>query len=172
MHRILVALALFAFAPATYAQPSGKAPPAKAEGKKDDKGGKDKDDKSKGEKGKDDKDGKGKDDKDKGDKDKDGKKPELPKLDKAQAKERAKAERDALKAKVGKHLAKGKNAALTEELRHHAQRLAKLDRIMQVAKANGDTETEAKAKKLIDKETARHDKFMANLDKSEKGAGK
>lgn len=149
------------------AEPPKKPEAAKSVEKKPEAKGKDEAKKAdeKGEK----KDDKG-DDKDK--KDDKAEKNEGPKSDKAAVKAKAKEDRDALKAKLGKKLAgKPAPAALKEELKRHARRLARLERIEALAKDEKDEDAEARVKKLIDKENARHDKFMAKLE-SEQGAEK
>jgi hypothetical protein len=50
--------------------------------------------------------------------------------------------------------------ALRQELRRHAERLARLERIKAVAEAEKDKESIEKATKLIAKENERHDKWM------------
>ncbi len=51
--------------------------------------------------------------------------------------------------------------ALRQELRHHAERLARLDRIKAVADTEKDKDTAEKATKLIAKENERHEKWMS-----------
>jgi hypothetical protein len=104
-------------------------------------------------------------------KDKIDDKAEPPKVDKEAVKKKAKEERDELKGKVQKAL-KGKpmHAALKQELRRHAQRLARLERIQELAKAGKDDDTADKAKKLIEKENDRHEKWMSKFDPSKEGA--
>jgi hypothetical protein len=50
--------------------------------------------------------------------------------------------------------------ALRQELRRHAERLARLERIKAVADAEKDKESAEKATKLVAKENERHDKWM------------
>lgn len=93
------------------------------------------------------------------------------KTDKDTIKKKAKEQKDDLKGKVQKAL-KGKpmHASLREELKRHARRLARLDRIEALAKDANDEDVLARVKKLIDKENARHDKWMANFDPEKGGA--
>jgi hypothetical protein len=94
------------------------------------------------------------------------------KTDKAEIKKKSKDQKDELKGKVQKAL-KGKpmHASLREELKRHARRLARLDRIEALAKSANDDDALARVKKLISKENDRHDKWMSNFD-PEKGSGK
>ena len=89
------------------------------------------------------------------------------KIDKEAIKKKAKDERAVLKGKVQMAL-KGKpmNAAMTEELKRHARRLARLDRISDLARAMKDDDAVDRAKKLTDKENDRHGKWMAKFDGS------
>jgi hypothetical protein len=66
------------------------------------------------------------------------------------------AQRDKLKSMLKGPM----NAALKQELRRHAERLARLERIKTVAQAEKDTATVEKATTLIAKENERHDKWM------------
>ncbi|MCL2725307.1 MAG: hypothetical protein FWD69_12820 [Polyangiaceae bacterium] len=52
------------------------------------------------------------------------------------------------------------NDALRQELRTHADRIARLERIKVVADMEHDRVSSAKAAQLIDKENMRHDKWM------------
>jgi hypothetical protein len=80
-------------------------------------------------------------------------------------KAKAKEHRAEIKKKVEEKL-KGQPmvAAMKEELKRHARRLARLERAKDVATDANDTETVARVDKLIAKENARHDKWMANFD--------
>jgi hypothetical protein len=69
-------------------------------------------------------------------------------------------EHEALKEKLKAKLKAAPDAAVKEELRRHAERIAKLERIKTVADGEKDTATSAKATTLMDKENARHDKWM------------
>lgn len=51
--------------------------------------------------------------------------------------------------------------AIKQELRRHAERLARLSRIEQVAQAEKDDASVDKAKALAAKENERHDKWMS-----------
>ncbi|MBK9262654.1 MAG: hypothetical protein IPM54_22975 [Polyangiaceae bacterium] len=87
-----------------------------------------------------------------------------------------KAWKEARKAKVKEHRAeikkkveaalKGKPmaTAMKEELKRHARRLARLERAKSVADEAKDSETVTRVDKLIEKENARHDKWMAGYD--------
>lgn len=112
--------------------------------------------------------GKAKDGKDKAEE----AKAEAPKADKEATKKKAKEDRDELKTKVQKAL-KGKamHPSLKEELKRHARRLARLERIQAVATASKDDDTVDRVKKLIEKENDRHEKWMSKFD-PEKGGGK
>lgn len=116
---------------------------------------------------------KAKEGKDKADGGKDDDKAAEPaKSDKDAVKKKAKEDRDELKGKVQKAL-KGKamHPSLKEELKRHARRLARLERIQAVATASKDDDTIDRVKKLIEKENARHEKWMSKFD-PEKGGGK
>lgn len=52
------------------------------------------------------------------------------------------------------------NAAAREEIRVHARRIARLERMKDLAQASGDTETVTAVDKLIADENARHDARM------------
>lgn len=69
-------------------------------------------------------------------------------------------EHEALKEKLKAKLHAAPDAAMKEELRRHAERIAKLERIKTVADTEKDTAISAKATSLMDKENARHDKWM------------
>ena len=87
----------------------------------------------------------------------------------------AKDEKASLRAKVQAAL-KGQpmTQALREEIKHHARRLARLDRVKAIAEDERDEVAVARATKLIAKENARHDKWMANFDakSGDKGGAK
>lgn len=93
------------------------------------------------------------------------------KIDKEATKKKAKEEREVLKGKVQMAL-KGKpmSAALKEALKRHARRLARLDRIADLARALKDDDTLDRTKKLIEKENDHHNKFMVKFDPSAEGA--
>lgn len=88
-------------------------------------------------------------------------------------KAKAKDVRADVKKKVEAAL-KGKPlvAPMREELQRHARRLARLDRAKTVATEANDTETVTRVDKLIEKENARHDKWMAGFDAKAAGAEK
>jgi hypothetical protein len=69
-------------------------------------------------------------------------------------------EHEALKEKLKAKLHGPMDEALKQELRRHAERLAKLERIKAVATTEKDTASADKATGLITKENARHDKWM------------
>jgi len=77
-------------------------------------------------------------------------------------KAKAKDVRAEVKKKVEEVL-KGKplEAPFKEELQKHARRLARLDRAKSVADEAKDADTVTRVDKLIEKENARHDKWMA-----------
>ena len=75
-------------------------------------------------------------------------------------KERRKARRDELKEKLGDDL---KRPAVKAELKIHARRMARLNRIRVVAKAEGKDEVVKRVDTLIAKEKARHDKHIETL---------
>lgn len=69
-------------------------------------------------------------------------------------------EHDAQRAKLAAAWKGPVSDALRQELRRHAERLARLERINQVADAEKDKESAEKATKLIAKENERHEKWM------------
>jgi hypothetical protein len=83
----------------------------------------------------------------------------------AQIKANAKAERDALKVKV-KAALKGQpmSEAMKQELKRHARRVARIERAKAVAQDEKDDASVARADKLLEKEKARHDKWMVSFD--------
>ena len=74
--------------------------------------------------------------------------------------ERRKELRTELRQKYGANL---QNAALREELRTHASRLARLNQIKRIADAEEKDKLEDRAEKLIERENARHEKQIAKL---------
>ena len=78
---------------------------------------------------------------------------------------KAKDVRAEVKKKVEAAL-KGKPMAnaMKEEIKRHARRIARLERAKSVAGEANDTETVGRVDKLIEKENARHDKWMAGYD--------
>lgn len=141
-------IATSAFAQSPNANPQGQAhaaEPAKAAtapgAKADDKGSKDKaDDKAKGAKAE-----------EKADK-KDGKEGD-------RVARKAK-EHEEQKAKLGTMLKGPMDEPVKQELRHHAERLARIERIKSLAEGAKDTDAVDRATKLAAKENARHDKWM------------
>ena len=95
--------------------------------------------------------------------------------EKTERKAKSKEDKAALRAKVQATL-KGQpmSHALREEIKRHARRLARLDRVKAVAEDEKDDATVARVSKLIAKENARHDKWMANFDAkaADKGGAK
>jgi hypothetical protein len=81
-------------------------------------------------------------------------------------KEKRKATIKDVRAEVKKQVEaalKGKpmEAGMKEELKRHAQRTARLERAKSVADEAKDADTVARVDKLIEKENARHDKWLA-----------
>jgi hypothetical protein len=74
--------------------------------------------------------------------------------------ERAKSERDELRRKHGASL---RHQPLQQELRRHARIVARLERIKEIADADGKTELSARATAILAKENARHEKRLASL---------
>ncbi|MDC3955247.1 hypothetical protein [Polyangium jinanense] len=50
--------------------------------------------------------------------------------------------------------------ALQQEMKHHAERIARLERIQKLAEQSGDTATAERAKKVLEQENARYSKFI------------
>lgn len=50
--------------------------------------------------------------------------------------------------------------ALQQEMKDHAERIARLERIQKLAEQSGDTATAERAKKVLEQETARYSKFI------------
>lgn len=75
------------------------------------------------------------------------------------------AEKAALRGKVSSAL-KGQpmSRAMKEELERHARRLARLQRVRDVAEDEADTATAERVNKLVAKENARHERWMSNYD--------
>lgn len=65
------------------------------------------------------------------------------------------------KAKLSTLLKTAPDDALKQELRRHAERIARLDRIKVLAGEAKDTESAEKANKLLAKENERHEKWMS-----------
>jgi hypothetical protein len=88
-----------------------------------------------------------------------------------QRKAKAKDEREAAKKKVSAAL-KGQPMAqaMKQELERHARRLARLWRVKELADEGEDKDAVGRVDKLIEKENARHDKWMANYDAKAAGA--
>jgi chromosome segregation ATPase len=74
--------------------------------------------------------------------------------------ERRKELRAELRQKYGANL---QNAAIREELRTHASRIARLNQIKRIADAEEKDKIEDRAEKLIERENTRHEKQIAKL---------
>ena len=76
---------------------------------------------------------------------------------------RVKAEREELRTKI-KAALKGRafTPAMKEQLTRHARRIARLDRVKELAAAANDTEATARVDKLIARENARQEKWLSN----------
>ncbi|WP_437742105.1 hypothetical protein WMF39_42055 [Sorangium sp. So ce1504] len=78
---------------------------------------------------------------------------------------RKKSQREAARTKV---VAALENQPMTEamkqELRRHARRIARLERVNQLARDEKDQASSERVSKLIDKENARHETWMANFN--------
>jgi hypothetical protein len=72
-----------------------------------------------------------------------------------------KAQHDAERAKIAAVLHGPMNEAMREELKRHARRMARLERIKALASEAKDNDAVTRATKLIDKENVRHDKWIA-----------
>lgn len=70
------------------------------------------------------------------------------------------AQHDAQKQKLTGLLKGPMDDAMRQELRHHAERMARLERIRTVAQDAKDKDAGDRVGKAIDKENARHDKWM------------
>lgn len=81
------------------------------------------------------------------------------------ARERAQKHRQALQQRFAA-IGKDKREPLTQELRHHAHRTAKLARIRAIAESKGDKQTLARVDRLAERELARHDAKLARLGAS------
>lgn len=69
-------------------------------------------------------------------------------------------EHAAQKAKLGTMLKGPMDEPVKQELRRHAERLARIERVKSVAEGAKDTDVAERATKLLAKENARHDKWM------------
>jgi hypothetical protein len=77
-----------------------------------------------------------------------------------------KAERDRLRPVMHGPI----DDSLKGEMRRHAQRVARIERIKSLATDANDKDTTDRAAKLLDKESARHDKWMANYAATQNAA--
>ncbi|WP_437522307.1 hypothetical protein WME79_31200 [Sorangium sp. So ce726] len=50
--------------------------------------------------------------------------------------------------------------ALRQEIKRHAERIARIERIQRLAEQSGDTATVARAKKLLEQENARYSTYL------------
>jgi hypothetical protein len=84
--------------------------------------------------------------------------------------QRRKTQQDVARAKIAAALrGQPMTEAMQQELKRHARRLARLERIKAVAIEAKDTAVVERVTKLIDKENARHDKFTTRVeDKDDK----
>lgn len=82
---------------------------------------------------------------------------------------RKSTEHDAQRAKLTAVLKSPMDEATKQELRRHAERLARLERINALALEAKDTDAIDRAAKLTAKENARHDKWMTKLSASPAG---
>ena len=162
LNRALLVAATTLLATSAYAEPGKEAPKgnpapaAKAEEKKDKPAtpaapqGKD---------GKDDKGAAAKDDK--GAKDKDADKEKDKGKSASDREARKTKEHEAEKEKLRALLKRPMDEALRQEIRRHAERRARLDRVKAVATEAKDADAVDRATKLIAKEDERHDKWMS-----------
>jgi hypothetical protein len=74
---------------------------------------------------------------------------------------RKSAQHDAQRSELRLALHGPMDAAMKQELRRHAQRVARIERIKALALELKDKEVIERANKLLEKETARHQKWMA-----------
>jgi hypothetical protein len=65
------------------------------------------------------------------------------------------------KEHLAKILKQAPDEAIRQELRRHAERVAKIERIQSLAKDAKDTDAVNRSAKLLEKENARHDKWMS-----------
>jgi hypothetical protein len=77
-----------------------------------------------------------------------------------------KAQHDAERAKILAVLRGPMPEAMKQELQRHARRAARLERIKALATDAKDTDALTRVTKLIDKENARHDKWIADSGKT------
>jgi small-conductance mechanosensitive channel len=91
---------------------------------------------------------------------------------KAERSLKSKAEKATLRARVMASL-KGHpmSQAMREEIKRNAQRLARLERIKDLAEDAKDSDAMARVDKLIAKESARHDRWMEKYDATADKAG-
>lgn len=76
---------------------------------------------------------------------------------------RLKSQHDAERAKLVTVLHGPMDDVMREELKRHARRTARLERIKALATEAKDKDAIDRASKLLDKESARHDKWMTNF---------
>ena len=80
-------------------------------------------------------------------------------------------EHDAQRAKLGAMLKAPMTDDLKQELRRHAERVAKIERIKAVAQTEKDTTTVDKSTALLTKENDRHEKWMGKLSSATAAPG-
>jgi hypothetical protein len=73
---------------------------------------------------------------------------------------RMKAQRESQRAQLKTLLREAPTEAVRQELRRHAERVARLERIRAVAIQQKDNDVVERVTKLLDKETARHQKWL------------
>jgi hypothetical protein len=78
---------------------------------------------------------------------------------KARREAQAKAHRPAIQASVTR---KPMDDTLRQEMHRHSERVARLERIVHVAKQSGDTASAARAQALIEQENARYQRYLAS----------
>lgn len=90
-------------------------------------------------------------------------KPADPAAKEADRAARLKTEREAERQQLRAALKGPMTDALKQDLRHHAERVAKLERIRALALEAKDTATAERASKLLEKENARYEKWVNGL---------
>lgn len=86
---------------------------------------------------------------------------------------RAKVQREVELTRVKKAMAgRPMDDGLREELKMHARRVARLERVRAVAKEAKDDASAERAAKLLDTEAARHEAFLASFEAKAKGGAR
>jgi hypothetical protein len=94
----------------------------------------------------------------------DGKGGDKAKVDRSEERAARKlAQHNAQKEKLRGMLKAPMDSAMKQELRRHAERVAKIERVKQVATDAKDNDSVERATKLLAKENARHDKWMEKI---------